>query len=82
MDLNRKLPRVDASRFSMVPGADIPRSKFKTTHTHKSTFDASYLVPIEINEVLPGDVHHVQANIFCRLATPAGPLMDNLWLGQ
>lgn len=80
MDLNRRLPRVDASRFSLVPRADVPRSTFVTTHSHKTTFEAGYLVPIHVDEVLPGDVHQGNVTVFCRLATPLFPLMDELEL--
>ena len=71
---------MDSSRFSMIPRADIPRSTFVTTHTHKSTFSASYLIPIHVDEVLPGDVHQGNVTIFARLATPLFPIMDQLSL--
>lgn len=79
-DFNRRLPKIDASRFSMVPRADIPRSTFVTTHSVKSTFNAGDLVPIHIDEVLPGDVHQGNLTIFARLATPLFPIMDQLEL--
>lgn len=37
---------VDVHQFAMVPRADIPRSSFKRETTHKTTFDAGFLVPI------------------------------------
>lgn len=80
MNLNSALPRIDSSRFSMVPRADIPRSTFITTHSHKTTFDFSYLVPILVDEVLPGDTHQGRVTIFARLATPVFPIMDYLEL--
>lgn len=80
MDLNKRMPRIDPSRFSMVPRQDIPRSTFVTTHSHKTTFQSSYLVPIHVDEVLPGDVHQGQVTIFARLATPLFPIMDHLEL--
>lgn len=78
MKINRKLPLVDATRFSMVPRGDVPRSTFTTQHTRKSTFDLDQLVPIYCDEVLPGDVHHGTVTFFARLATPIFPLMDNI----
>lgn len=78
MDLNRKLPLVDPSHFAMVPRADVPRSTFKTEHTVKTTFDTGYLVPIHVDEVLPGDVHDGAVTIFARLNNLIFPLMDNL----
>lgn len=76
--LNKRMPMVDASRFSMVSRADVPRSTFTTQHTHKTTFHSGYLIPIEVAEVLPGDVHQGRVSIFARLATPVFPIMDNM----
>lgn len=77
---NRNLPPVPVNQFSMVPRNDVPRSTFRTMHSHKTTFDAGYLVPIHVDEVLPGDVHRGQLTVFARLATPLFPIMDNLRL--
>jgi len=71
---------VAAHAFSMIPRADIPRSKFLRQHTHKTTFDASKLIPIFVDEVLPGDTHSCDMTGFCRMSTPIFPLMDNLYL--
>lgn len=69
-----------AHQFAMVPRADIPRASFRMEHTHKTTFDAGYLIPIYVEEVLPGDTFHVKMTAFARLATPIFPVMDNLHL--
>lgn len=66
--------------FSQVPHVDIPRSVFNRTHTHKTTFDAGYLVPIFVDEALPGDTFTLHANVLARLATPIFPIMDNMVL--
>ncbi|WNK14793.1 MAG: major capsid protein [Microvirus sp.] len=66
--------------FSQVPTASIPRSNFNRSHGHKTTFDANYLVPIFVDEALPGDTFKCNATIFARLATPIVPIMDNLFL--
>lgn len=73
-------PLVDASRFSMTPRADVPRSTFTTKHTYKTTFQSGFLIPIHVDEVLPGDVHRGQVTIFARLSTPLFPIMDQLYL--
>ncbi|AYP28827.1 MAG: major capsid protein [Microviridae sp.] len=78
MKINRKLPLVDATRFSMIPKGDVPRSTFQTQHTVKTTFDADYLVPMYVDEVLPGDVHRGDMTFFARLQTPIFPIMDNI----
>lgn len=64
--------------FSRSPQALIPRSKFNRSHGHKTTFDEGYLVPIFLDEALPGDTFNLRMTAFARLATPIFPLMDNL----
>ena len=49
------LPTVMKHEFSRVPQADIQRSTFNRSHGLKTTFDAGYLVPIFVDEVLPAD---------------------------
>lgn len=66
--------------FSQVPSADIPRSQFNRSHGLKTTLDAGYLVPIFVDEALPGDTFNLKATMFGRLATPVVPVMDNLFL--
>jgi len=69
---------VDVHQFAMIPKADIPRSKFKAQKTHKTTFDAGYLIPVYVDEVLPGDTFNLKMTAFARLATPLYPIMDNM----
>jgi hypothetical protein len=64
--------------FSQVPQVEIPRSVFNRSHEHKTTFRAGYLIPIYVDEALPGDTFTLRHNIFTRLATPIKPIMDNL----
>jgi len=71
---------VNLHDFSMIPRSDIPRSSFRMQKTYKSTFDAGYLIPFHVDEVLPGDTFSVGATAFARMATPLYPLMDNLHL--
>lgn len=71
---------VSAHSFAMVPRADIPRSVFNIEKSYKTTFDAGYLIPIYVDEVLPGDTFKVRMTGFARMATPLFPIMDNLHL--
>lgn len=71
---------VNVHNFAMSPRADIPRSKFLRQWTHKTTFPSGYLIPIVVDEVLPGDSFKIDPTIFARLATPLVPTMDNLHL--
>lgn len=67
-------------RFAEVPKATIPRSSFDRSHAYKTTFDAGLLVPVFVDEVLPGDTFSLSMAGFARLATPLKPLMDNVYL--
>ncbi|QKI28922.1 VP1 [Kummerowia striata gokushovirus] len=71
---------VDVHRFSMIPRADVPRSSFKMEKMYKTTFDSGYLIPVYVDEVLPGDTFNLKMTAFARLATPLFPIMDNLHL--
>ena len=66
--------------FSRAPSAEIPRSVFNRSCGLKTTFDAGYLVPIYVDEALPGDTHKLHATLLARMNTPVVPIMDNLWL--
>lgn len=67
-------------QFSQVPQAKIPRSSFNRSHSLKTTLDAGWLVPILVDEVLPGDTHSCRASLFGRLATPVKPVMHDIFL--
>lgn len=69
---------VDVHQFAMIPKADIPRSSFDAQKTYKTTFDAGYLIPVYVDEVLPGDTFKLKMTAFSRLATPLYPIMDNM----
>jgi hypothetical protein len=66
--------------FSKVPQAEIPRSNFNRSSGLKTTFDAGLLIPIFVDEVLPGDTFNLNMTGFGRLATPLHPVMDNMYL--
>ena len=66
--------------FAQVPKAEIQRSVFDRSHGYKTTFDAGYLVPVLIDEALPGDTFSLRPSFFARLATPIVPFMDNVFL--
>lgn len=67
--------------FSQVPTVNIPRSTFNRSHGLKTTFDADWLVPILVDDVMPGDTFNVNVTHFARLGSPLlHPMMDNLYL--
>lgn len=71
---------VNVHQFAMIPRADIPRSRFKIESAHKTTFDEGWLVPVYLDEVLPGDSFQMRMTAFARMATPLFPIMDNLFM--
>lgn len=73
-------PSVNPHNFAMIPRADIPRSSFRMETSHKTTFSAGYLVPVYVQEVLPGDSFSLKMTAFSRMATAIYPIMDNLHL--
>lgn len=68
------------SRFSLAPQANIQRSIFDRSHSHKTTFDAGKLIPIYCEDVLPGDTVTMDMSTICRMTTPLYPVMDNAYL--
>lgn len=66
--------------FAQVPSAKIQRSSFDRSSGLKTTFDCNYLVPIFVDEVLPGDTFSLKEAFLARLATPIFPIMDNMKL--
>lgn len=66
------------SHFSINPiNLDIQRSKFVRPSTHKTTFNAGNLIPIYVDEVLPGDTFKMKMSSVIRMSTPIYPVMDN-----
>lgn len=72
--------RVRGHRFSDAPAMYMKRTKFDRSHVYKTTFDSGKLIPVFVDEVLPGDTARMSVNYFARLATPIKPIMDNIYL--
>ena len=69
--------RNSENHFAVNPQVDIGRSCFKRNSDHKTTFDAGDLVPIYVDEVLPGDTFSMDMSALVRMTTPIFPTMDN-----
>ncbi len=74
------LPSVMHHNFSQAPQANIPRSQFNRSCGYKTTFDAGNLVPVFVDEALPGDTFNLKMTAFSRLNTPLHPVMDNMFM--
>jgi hypothetical protein len=75
-----RMPSVMNHDFSKVPKAEIQRSSFNRSHGYKTTMNFDELVPIFVDEALPGDTFNLDMSGFGRLATPINPIMDNMYL--
>lgn len=64
--------------FNHVAKPDIQRSTFNRSSGHKTTFSSGQLIPIFLDEALPGDTFNLRTSVFARLSTPLKPIMDNI----
>lgn len=67
-------------RFSEIPNVEKPRSIFDRSFTHKTSYDSARLIPVAVDEVLPGDTWQIDFSHVTRMTTPIAPVMDNCWL--
>jgi len=71
------------SHFADVPTVNAERSHFNLSCSHKTTFNAGYLIPVFFEEILPGDTFSIRGQFFARLASALKqPIMDNIYLDQ
>lgn len=69
-----------SERFATTPNINIQRSTFDRSHGTKTTFDPDWIIPVMVDEILPGDTYNVSMHGFGRLLTPLVPFMDNLYI--
>lgn len=60
-----------------VAVADHPASQLDLSYTHKTTFNAGYLVPVFQCEVYPHDVFTIDCNTLLKMSIPSAPTMDS-----
>ena len=65
--------------FAENPQVGVSRSRFQRNSDSKTTFNAGDLIPIYLDEVLPGDTHQIDVACVMRMATPIFPVMANSW---
>lgn len=63
--------------FAQNPQVGVSRSRFQRNSDNKTTFNTGDLIPIYLDEVLPGDTHEIDMATVMRMATPIFPVMDN-----
>ena len=67
--------------FARIPRSEIQVSTFDRSHGLKTAFDSGYLVPIFLDEVLPGDTFKLRASMLAKMLSPmVSSPMDNIFL--
>lgn len=66
--------------FSVMPSVSISRSRFARKSQHKTSFNLGQIVPIYVDEVLPGDTRSIDMASLVRMSTPIAPIMDNIYI--
>lgn len=69
--------RNSENRFAENPQVGVSRSRFQRNSDNKTTFNAGDLIPVYLDEVLPGDTHQIDVACVIRMSTPIFPVMDN-----
>lgn len=69
--------RNSENRFAENPQVGVSRSRFRRNSDNKTTFNTGDLIPVYLDEVLPGDTHKIDVACVIRMATPIFPVMDN-----
>lgn len=64
------------TNFSEAVTAELPRSRFNRGSRLSTSFNCSDIVPVYLDEVLPGDTFEMDLRAISRLATPVFPTMD------
>ena len=72
--------RYSQHSFAQVPAVHNARSQFDRSSAAKTTFDFDDLVPVFVEEIIPGDTMRLNVRSFCRLAPQVKPLLDNMYL--
>ena len=73
------MPR-DKNIFTLNPTSiDMKRSVFNRNSQHKTSFNLGSLIPIYMDEILPGDTVSLDVAEVIRMGTPIAPIMDNIY---
>lgn len=77
---NTSMPLTREEVFSRVPKSSaVTYSTFNRDHRHLTTMDASYMYPLFVDEVYPGDIFELSGRHLNRLLASVKPFMDNLY---
>lgn len=66
--------------FNIVPQSSASRTKFDRSHYVLTTMDENYLIPIEIDEIVPSDTVICKPSVFGRLSTLIAPIFSRVYI--
>ncbi len=67
-------------RFATVPSVERPRSTFDRSCGRTTSFNEGDIIPILVDEALPGDTLNLKMTSFARMLTTVFPVMDNMYM--
>lgn len=68
------------AHYMSVPTADVPRSVVVDTPTHRTTANASYVVPFHMQECIPGSTYSFDTACNLRMSPAVHATMDTAYL--
>lgn len=74
------MSRNENARFALSATESMSRSTFDRSHSIKTTFDVSEVIPFDVIEVLPGDTINLDTSKVVRLQPLVAPIYDNIYL--
>lgn len=74
------MPATMKHSFAHIQRPQVPRSEFIRPTGTLTAFDIGQLVPILVDEILPGDTIDIDGNYLCRLQTLIQPVFANMYL--
>lgn len=74
MDRNAEL------HFGSVPSIDISRCKLTKGFDHKTSFNTGDLIPIYVDDIIPGTTVKMKMSEVIRMMTPVCPVLDNAYI--
>lgn len=77
LSFNKGRQLVSQQDSAITAQPQIPRSKFFNHWQRLTTFDAGYLVPFLVDDILPGDHVNYDVAAYIRMATPLFPIFTN-----
>ncbi len=74
------MDRNTETAYAELDTIETPRSMWQRSKTHKTSFNAGYLIPFYANmDIIPGTTIKNRTNMIIRMSTPLDPVMDNLY---